>query len=103
MYLHCLTRKVLTSIISGLIIDTFGQLREENEFIQQDITDKCFICSIPRDDFEQEGIQFRTHTKEEHNMWHYVWFKIYLDSKDPLSYTSAEIYSADSFQDKTVC
>lgn len=93
---------VLQSIISGLIIDTFSQLREENEAVLQDISDKCFVCSIDRDEFEQAGISFVEHTKEEHNMWHYVWFKIYLDSKDPLTYSSSENHAADNFNDTQV-
>lgn len=39
---------VLQAIISGLIIDTFGEMREENEMIENDIRDRCFICSIDR-------------------------------------------------------
>lgn len=44
---------VLQAIISGLIIDTFSEMRAENETIQQDIKDKCFICSIGTEVFEQ--------------------------------------------------
>lgn len=39
---------VLQAIISGLIIDTFGEMREENEAIEEDIREKCFMCSIDR-------------------------------------------------------
>jgi len=39
---------VLQAIISGLIIDTFGDMRAESEATAEDIRDKCFICSIPR-------------------------------------------------------
>jgi ABC-type Fe3+-siderophore transport system permease subunit len=39
---------VLQAIVSGLIIDTFSSMREENEAIQADIKDKCFICSLSR-------------------------------------------------------
>jgi inositol 1,4,5-triphosphate receptor type 1 len=93
---------VLQSIISGLIIDTFSKLREENEAVLQDISDKCFVCSISRDEFEQAGIPFKKHITEEHNMWHYVWFKIYLESKDPLTYSSSENHSAENLNDTQV-
>lgn len=33
-------------------------------------------------------------------MWHYVWFKIYLESKDPLSYSSAENFASQNMGDK---
>jgi hypothetical protein len=39
---------VLQAIISGLIIDTFGEMRAENEAIESDIKAMCFICSIDR-------------------------------------------------------
>jgi hypothetical protein len=39
---------VLQAIISGLIIDTFGEMRSENEAIEDDIRERCFICSIDR-------------------------------------------------------
>lgn len=39
---------VLQAIVSGLIIDTFSSMREENEAIRADIKDKCFICSLSR-------------------------------------------------------
>eukprot|EP01031_Cornospumella_fuschlensis_P052600 gene52600-64286_t len=93
---------VLQAVISGLIIDTFSSMREEKEAISQDIYDKCFVCSIGRDDFEQAGVSFNSHIKEEHNMWHYVWFQIYLKLKDPLSYSSTENYAIRCMKDKQV-
>lgn len=39
---------VLQAIISGLIIDTFGEMRAENEEIDKDIRAGCFICSIDK-------------------------------------------------------
>ncbi len=39
---------VLQAIISGLIIDTFGEMRAESEQIEADIQGQCFICSIDR-------------------------------------------------------
>jgi hypothetical protein len=39
---------VLTSIITGIIIDTFSAMREESDRIEEDIRSNCFICSIAR-------------------------------------------------------
>jgi hypothetical protein len=85
-----LVNLVLQALISGLIIDTFSSMRQENEDIQKDIMSTCFICSIPKDDFEKNGLNFRKHVREEHNMWKYLWFKIYLENKDQLSYSAIE-------------
>lgn len=49
---------VLLAIITGYIIDTFASMREKNEFIEDDMRSKCFICSIGRDQFEQAGLSF---------------------------------------------
>lgn len=112
---------VLQAIISGLIIDTFGEMRQQNEDIEQDIYDKCFICDISRllhsfeyisydnffvnifrDEFEQAEIPFKEHVTSEHNMWHYLWFMLYLDSIDPLSFTGPEYYASQFIVDKNV-
>jgi hypothetical protein len=55
-----------------------------------------------RDEFEQAGISFKEHTKSEHNMWNYLWFLIYLESIDPLSYTGPEFYASKFIVDKSV-
>lgn len=91
---------VLQALISGLIIDSFSSMRDENEAKVADIHDKCFICSIPRDDLEQEGVDFKTHITEEHDMWHYVHFMIYLELKDPLSFSSTENYAYHCMADR---
>lgn len=92
---------VLQAIVSGLIIDTFSAMRQESESIQADINDKCFICSIPRDEFEQAGISFRTHVTREHNMWKYLWFKIHLQGKDPLNFSGPEYYADTQMAEKS--
>ena len=35
-------------------------------------------------------------------MWHYVWFTIYMEAKDPLSYTGPEQYVYENLVDKNV-
>jgi hypothetical protein len=37
--------------------------------------------------------QLTQHTKTQHNMWSYFWFRVYLHGKDPLSFTGPEHYS----------
>lgn len=58
---------------------------------------------IFRDDFEQMDIPYNDHVKFEHNMWHYLWFWIHLESKDPLSYTGPEQYAFMNYATKNVC
>lgn len=49
---------VLLAIISGYIIDTFGSMRDANEAIEQDKRNRCFVCSLKREEFERNGISF---------------------------------------------
>jgi inositol 1,4,5-triphosphate receptor type 1 len=93
---------VLQAIISGLIIDTFSAMRNESDVIEEDIRKQCFICSIPRDEFDQVGLSYTTHIKEEHNMWHYVWFKIHLGMKDETTLSINEVYAKKCMEDKKV-
>ena len=40
---------IMTAIISGIIIDTFGERREEKEKILEDNEKRCLICNIERE------------------------------------------------------
>lgn len=43
---------ILINIVAGIIIDTFGSLREKENAKLEDIEDKCFICGNLRYCFE---------------------------------------------------
>eukprot|EP00708_Paratrimastix_pyriformis_P002164 GAFH01000903.1.p1 GENE.GAFH01000903.1~~GAFH01000903.1.p1 ORF type:complete len:554 (+),score=181.64 GAFH01000903.1:752-2413(+) len=62
---------ILLNIFFGIIVDTFSELREEKAHIKEDIEGRCFICGIDAATFDREGIGFRHHSEEEHNMWEY--------------------------------
>lgn len=91
---------VLQAILAGLIIDAFTRMREENDSIENDIRSQCFICSIQREEFGHNGISYDHHIKQEHNMWKYVWFSIYIDEKDPNTMSGTEHYAYQMMQDK---
>jgi hypothetical protein len=91
---------VLQAIVSGLIIDTFSSMRNASEEIEADIKGCCFICSIDRDTFEQAEVSFKHHIMNEHNMWKYLWFKLYLEAKDPLTFSGPEHYAYSHMMDK---
>jgi hypothetical protein len=68
---------VLLNVVFGIIIDTFGNLR--NKKIQRliDTTEKCFICGIDKQIFDRSSLQpngFKTHITADHNMWNYLAF-----------------------------
>jgi hypothetical protein len=45
-------------IIFGIILDTFGQLRDERQSLLTEVTDKCFVCSISRNDIDSKFYQY---------------------------------------------
>jgi Ca2+/Na+ antiporter len=64
---------ILLNIIFGIIIDTFGELREHKNVVENDMTNNCFVCSIERytiDRFQLTTGGFDHHIHEDHNMWH---------------------------------
>uniref|UniRef100_A0A7M4FMD4 Ryanodine receptor 3 n=1 Tax=Crocodylus porosus TaxID=8502 RepID=A0A7M4FMD4_CROPO len=59
---------ILLAIIQGLIIDAFGELRDQQEQVREDMETKCFICGIGNDYFDTTPHGFETHTLQEHNL-----------------------------------
>ena len=75
---YLLVITVLLNVIFGIIIDTFGQLREEQSKIMQQKKNFCFMCGIDKRRFEMEALKhrhahngFADHIEKEHNIWDY--------------------------------
>jgi len=69
---------IMMNLVLGIIVDTFSQLREEQAHQDDEMTNKCFICSLPAYRFEKVG-GFKKHIQQDHNMWMYVYYTIYLE------------------------
>jgi hypothetical protein len=85
------------NIIFGIILDTFAELRAFQEARDYDCNNICFICGFERKNFEKDDKDFEEHRLHEHNLWDYVYYLIYLKSKDPLEYTGLEYYVNEKF------
>ena len=59
--------------ITGLIIDAFGELRDREESITADMKNKCFVCGLPKAEFDHIAHGFDNHITREHNMAHYMY------------------------------
>jgi hypothetical protein len=86
---------VFSSIIRGIIIDSFAQMRIHAKEVMHDTHHFCFICAVERDTLEHKGEGFRRHVKRSHNCWHYLFYKIHLSQKDVMEYTGPESYVAE--------
>ncbi|XP_041866038.1 ryanodine receptor 2 isoform X2 [Melanotaenia boesemani] len=78
---------ILLAIIQGLIIDAFGELRDQQEQVKEDMETKCFICGIGSEYFDTIPHGFETHTLQEHNLANYLFFFMYLINKDETEHT----------------
>ena len=87
----------MVNIVAGIIIDTFGSLREGESAKIRDIEDKCFVCGNLKTTFDRlsdsgdgGGGGFAHHIRINHYMWNYLFFIAYLKDKDPNEYTGIE-------------
>ena len=62
---------IILNIVNGIIVDTFQALREQNNEIDEEKYNVCFICSLHRSNFEIKGIDFEYHQNTEHNIENY--------------------------------
>lgn len=69
---------ILAAIISGIIIDTFSSMRSALGELTTDQTNNCFICNINRSKMERMMVKFDHHVGQEHYMWSYARFLMYL-------------------------
>uniref|UniRef100_A0A8K9WN68 Ryanodine receptor 1 n=1 Tax=Oncorhynchus mykiss TaxID=8022 RepID=A0A8K9WN68_ONCMY len=91
---------ILLAIIQGLIIDAFGELRDQQEQVRENMETQCFICGIGSDYFDTTPHGFETHTLEEHNLANYMFFLMYLINKDETEHTGQESYVWKMYQER---
>lgn len=89
---------VLFSIVFGIIIDTFGELRDRNQAEQKDIQENCFICGNQRFLFEIRRINWGFHINMEHNPSAYLAFLIYIRHKDIEACKGTEKYVKEKME-----
>eukprot|EP01064_Diplonema_japonicum_P011696 TRINITY_DN19132_c0_g1_i1.p1 TRINITY_DN19132_c0_g1~~TRINITY_DN19132_c0_g1_i1.p1 ORF type:complete len:2902 (+),score=722.22 TRINITY_DN19132_c0_g1_i1:105-8810(+) len=84
---------ILLSIVSGIITDSFTELRKTKDDFEEEIRNYCFICGIDSSTFERylKG-GFKVHTTTEHNMWNYLYFHHHLLTKKEDEFTGQESY-----------
>ncbi|XP_041469245.1 ryanodine receptor 2-like isoform X1 [Lytechinus variegatus] len=91
---------ILLAIIQGLIIDAFGELRDQLEQVKEDMETKCFICSIGREYFDKLPHGFELHTSKEHDLSNYMFFLMYLINKPETEHTGQESYVWQLYQQR---
>ena len=90
-----LIKSILINVLFGVIIDTFGELREQAQEKQERMENECFICGLERYKFEinsTDGNGFAQHIQDDHNIWTYLYFIVYLRMKPVEEQTGFESY-----------
>ena len=85
-------------IAQGIIIDSFGQLRDENAQVLAQLKGACFICGLERAVLDRSPGGMEAHVAEHHNYWHYVSLFIFLQTADRRRFTDLEEYVYDCVQ-----
>ena len=81
-------------MISGLIVDTFSSLRNEEEEFQDDSENICFICGLERETIEKYYVGkygFDKHL-DDHNLANYFLYMFYLIDKKSSELSGLETY-----------
>lgn len=81
---------IIVAIITGIIIDTFADLRQERNAIDDDVKNKCFICSLKREVFERNRLKFRDHIEKQHYVWNYLFYYMYLNERESTELSGIE-------------
>ena len=81
---------IMGNVTFGLIVDTFGALRDETYEYENDRKNICFICQLSRDGCLLKNIDYEKHIKNEHNLWSYVNFLVYLHLYNPNDFNRIE-------------
>jgi len=71
---------ILLNLIFVMIIDAFGELRDEKNSNEDDKKNVCFICGLSRSEYERTS-NFDKHITQEQDKWQYLAYVVYLLDK----------------------
>ena len=92
----CILIILTLNMVFGTILDTFGELREQRDFVTEDQETKCFICGLEQADFDRVAPGgFEQHVAFEHKMWDYLYFMHYVKLKPSDIHTGQEGFVAE--------
>ena len=90
---------IMGNVTFGIIVDTFGELRDETYNYENDKKNICFICQLSRDGCLLKNIDFDSHINNDHNIWNYVDFLCNLHLYDPNNFSRIEGYVWDKLSE----
>ena len=90
---------IMVNIINAIIVDTFQDIRENNNIKFETINNSCFICSYDRSKFELIGHNFNTHLTKEHNLRSYFKYLIKIRLTNKFDLNQVDSYVMDCIED----
>lgn len=92
---------ITINIMFGIIIENFEALREESHRLHHDIENTCFICSLPRTNFDNIPNGFEMHKTKEHNTKNFIYFLYNVRFKPQRNLMGIELYVHELKNDKS--
>ena len=97
-----LIEAIMLKIVYGIILDSFGELRQAHYLIEKDIANNCFICNVEKDECEKNNISFEEHCNQVHNVWDYAFYMITLRMKEASTLNSSNARNRKKILEKSV-
>lgn len=88
------------NVINGIIVDTFQELREENNAKAYDQQHVCYICNLERPNFEIQGLKFEEHVEKDHKFINYLHFFLKIHLTDEHDLNSLDFYVLNAIRKK---
>eukprot|EP00826_Nyctotherus_ovalis_P040925 TRINITY_DN4071_c0_g1_i2.p1 TRINITY_DN4071_c0_g1~~TRINITY_DN4071_c0_g1_i2.p1 ORF type:complete len:191 (+),score=69.75 TRINITY_DN4071_c0_g1_i2:80-652(+) len=94
---------LIVQILAGLIIDKFGEIRENSENMEEELKNNCIVCGEGADVVERDtGKTFNYHKEYVHNLWYYILYIGYLRKKPKDEFNAMEMRISDLFKTDSV-
>lgn len=93
---------VMLSMIFGIVIDAFAELRDKSLKEDYDKHNHCFICGATREQLEKKCQNFMEHIDKVHNMWTYVDYIIGLKFVDVQETNAINSYVIEQVEKKQI-
>ena len=85
---------ILLNVVFGIIIDQFGELRDQKKDKDDNKASMCFICGLTKDELKAGGVDFSHHVDAEHHMWNYVFYLMHVKTTPIDARNGVETYVA---------
>lgn len=97
--INLLIKILIIQIVSGIIIDNFALLRVGEVNMLYDMKHICTICGKNKEDinkvYSKYGKKFENHISEDHMIFNYIYYIIYIYKKNHTDYNGIESYVYD--------